>query len=265
MQKVQADQEKRFRQVMKGDQSALVDLLEAERSNLFDYLMRLTGQVARSLESTDEVFVAITKETIETLASYADLKICIYATARRFNADIWNADISRLLNAALTPRPPTAPDVLATEVADPKAAMAIDKAMRALSGEQREVVLLSLIVGFDLAEISEITGKPERNLEQLLSQGLVLLRQELVGITDVSAYLKSYLALHPQPIRSSQMTLNLSMLMQGIKTKPVGLWSPVRIAVLATMLSLVALWLVYPSMFSRIAEILRATLPGNDR
>ena len=264
MQKVQADQEKRFRQVMKGDQSALVDLLEAERTNLFDYLMRMTGQVARSLESTDEVFAAITKDTIETLASYADLKICIYSTARRFNADIWNANTSRLLNAALTPRPPTAHEVMATEVTDPNAAMAVDKAMRVLSGEQREVVLLSLIVGFDLAEISEIAGKPERNLEQLLSQGLVLLRQELVGVTDASAYVKAYLALHPQPIRSSQMTLNLSMLMQGIKTKPVGLWSPVRIAVLATMLSIVAVWLIYPSVLSRIAEVIRAAVPGTD-
>ena len=76
--------------------------------------------------------------------------------------------------------------------------------------------------------------------------------------------MKAYLALHPQPIRSSQMTLNLSMLMQGIKTKPVGLWSPVRIAVLATMLSIVAVWLIYPSVLSRIAEVIRAAVPGTD-
>ena len=56
MYKQRPEKDKLFRLVLKGEQAALMDILEGERHELFDYLMRMTGQVTRSIESVDEVF-----------------------------------------------------------------------------------------------------------------------------------------------------------------------------------------------------------------
>ncbi len=257
MYKQRPEKDKLFRLVLKGEQAALMDILEGERHELFDYLMRMTGQVTRSIESVDEVFSSLTRETIATLGSYGELKVCIFATARRFNADIWNADISILVNAALSNDKARHADVIEVKVNNPKSALKADAAFRSLGGQQREAVLLSVITGFELAEISEITDQPIREVEQLISQGLVLLKQELGANTDVVEFMREHLVMHPRPVRSSQMTLNLSQLMQGIRTKPVGIWSPMRLTLIGVVLALLVAWLVYPAAFTRMADAWR--------
>lgn len=265
MYKQRPEKDKLFRQVLKGEQAALMDILEGERHELFDYLMRMTGQVTRSYESVDEVFSSLTRETIATLGSYGELKVCIFATARRFNADIWNADISILVNAAVSPDKARNVDVIEVAVANPKAALKADEAFRALGGQQREAVLLSMITGFELAEISEITDQPIREVEQLISQGLVLLKQELGASADVVQFMREHLVLHPQPVRSSAMTLNLSQLMQGIRAKPVGIWSPLRLALVGVVLALLVVWLVFPTAFSRAVDVWRPVAAPGDK
>ena len=94
-------QEKNFSRFKSGHASALYDLLESERPFLYDYLMRMTSQVSRSADSINEVYESLSEEVISVIESARDLRLVLYTTARRFNSDIWNAETSRLINAAV--------------------------------------------------------------------------------------------------------------------------------------------------------------------
>ena len=94
---------KLFKRFKAGDGTSLLDLLESEREGLYDYLLRMTGQVSRSSDTVDEVYQSLTEtdETLNAIESCVDLRICLYKTARKFNADIWNADTAKLVNSLL--------------------------------------------------------------------------------------------------------------------------------------------------------------------
>jgi hypothetical protein len=61
------------------------------------------------------------------------------------------------------------------------------------------------------------------------------------------------------------MTLNLSQLMQGIRTKPVGIWSPLRLALVGLVLALLVVWLVFPTAFSRAVDVWRQAPVAADK
>ena len=67
---------------------------------------------------------------------------------------------------------------------------------------------------------------------------------------------------HPLPIRSSQATVKtLSMVMEGIQTKPVGLWSPTRLTFILLVLAAVVACCVWPDLPNKIVEAVKAASP----
>lgn len=234
---------RQYAKFKRGDGVALLDLLEEERGPLFDYLLRMTGQVARSVETIDEVFMTLGRETLATVDTYSELRVCLFVTGRKFNADIWHADTSQLANLAFevggaVPKATSAPvDHLA---------QSLDRFIRGLPGVEREAIYLEAVAGFDNEERSEIMGRPAFELAEAAAKALKLLRSEF-GHESLN-----HLKPHPLPQRSSHATIDLSMVMQGIKAKPAGIWSPVRLTVLLIIAGLAVLLWFFPEYLGKL-------------
>jgi DNA-directed RNA polymerase specialized sigma24 family protein len=247
----QTAQARLYKKFRNGDVASLADLLEGERHGLYDYLMRMTGQISRSIDTIDEVFQSLTEETLETIDEYAELKVLLYTTARKFNADIWNAETSKLANAAFED-PAKGQELDEKSLRERQGQALLDKAFRSLPGMEREALLLSARGQFDHGEIAEIMGIAEHQVEDKLAVAMAKVEGEYAATGGQAESALLRLPSHPIPPRSSQATVNLSMVMQGIKTKPVGLWSPVRIAFLVLVGVGVILWFAYPELYTKL-------------
>jgi DNA-directed RNA polymerase specialized sigma24 family protein len=251
--------EKLYRKFRGGDGGALVELLEGEREALYDYLLRLTGQMSRSYETIDEVFVALSDETVGTLDTYAELRTCLFVTARRFNADIWNADTARLREAELG-------ESVGDEDELRRALQIVDRALRTLPGVEREAALLVGRLGFSRPEAAEIMSLSDTEVELREATGYQHIDAALLADTSpgdtppdgfTAAQLIARLPRHTLPPRSSQRTIDLSMVMQGIKTRPDGLGSPLRIALILFVGVAAGLLLFFRPMLGEMLAQLR--------
>lgn len=248
--------DKLYRKFKGGDMTSLADLLEGERAGLYDFLVRMTGQISRSMDTIDEVFQSLNEDTLDTIETYAELKVCLYTTARKFNADIWNAETTRLMNPVLE-GPPSAEFGSPAALKERQVRAAVDRQLRGLAGREREMVILSAMIGYDAAEAGEVMGLGEHEVAPLLEGGLRRFAGE--GGLSESAVIKvlTDLPLHSAPPRSSQATVNLSMVMQGIKTRPAGLWSLSRLVLTGVFLLIVAVAAVRftnPDAFQRVVR-----------
>lgn len=250
----QAAQERLFKKFQGGDVGSLADLLEGERGALYDYLMRMTGQISRSADTVDEVYQSLNDETLETLDTFSDLKVLLYTTARKFNADIWNAETTKLANAAFE-EPGRANALDERALRERQGQALLDKAFRSLPGMEREALILSARGQFDNSEIAEIMAAPEHQVEDKLAVALSKVETEYAATGGRAESALAKLPEHPLPVRSSQATVNLSMVMQGIKTKPVGLWSPVRIGLVALVVIVVLVLVLNPDLLQKILHL----------
>lgn len=256
-----AAQERMFKKFRGGDIASLADLMEGERTGLYDYMMRMTGQISRSADTVDEVFQSLNEETLETIDQFSELKIMLYTTSRKFNSDIWNAETSKLANASF--EVPVHSQALDEKTLRERQGQALlDKALRSLPGMEREVLCLSARGQFENSEIAEIMGVPEHQVEDKLAVAMTKVEGEYQATGGRAESALAKLPSHPLPVRSSQATVNLSMVMQGIKTKPVGLWSPVRLTLIGLLVVAAVLWFVYPELYTRIFRSLRGNGGG---
>ena len=237
-------QEKNFSRFKSGHASALYDLLESERPFLYDYLMRMTSQVSRSADSINEVYESLSEEVISVIESARDLRLVLYTTARRFNSDIWNAETSRLINAAL--QPTTDQDQSGHEAEIHRDSALLDKALRSLPGPQREVVWLHILGGFSFEEVAQIVGVAESGVETLYLGGVGALDAEAEETCGPAQTALPKLPPHPLPTALTNATVNLSMIMAGIKVKPTGIRSVTRMILLGLAVVCVVIWYTVP-------------------
>ncbi len=148
--------DKQFKRIKNGDSAALYDILEGERGKLYDYMMRMTGQVSRSGDTIDEVYQSLGGEALELIDSLTELRVCLYTTARKFSGDIWNADTAKLVNPLLEERtaksghgdilpsgdPMKLPGAELIPKQDRPMLIAVDRALRLMPGREREALLL---------------------------------------------------------------------------------------------------------------------------
>jgi DNA-directed RNA polymerase specialized sigma24 family protein len=254
----EAAKDKLYKKFKSGDGGALIELLEGDRQRVFDYLMRMTGQISRSADTVDEVYQGLTEETLETVSTWAELRVVLYTTARRFNADIWNADTAKLMNFALE-----GPDRTQEMEASPDLAalVAVDHAWRSLVGPEREALHLFVRVGMTPEDVSDVMGIGASEAQALAGSASRQIAAAAGAFTGGAAKLERLIdlqPLHPLPERSTQSTVNLSVVMQGIKTRPAGLWSPWRLGLLVALVAGAAIWYLKPEWIQRAKAALRA-------
>lgn len=258
-----AENKKLFRSFRKGDSGALVELLENERSGLYDYLLRMTGQVQKSCDTIEEVFLSLNDGLLSEMQTFEDLRLLLYTTARKFNADIWNANTALLENAAIGEHlrgQPLDEDALL----DVKFQQDLDRGLRGLKPFDREVAYLRLVVGLALSDIADSLGNPLHAVEAAYDAAMSALERETQrSREDVEDGLHR-ITRHPVPPRSSHATVNLSMVMEGIKTRPSGVWSVRRIILVVIVIVVAGLWYFVPDVFAPIFSMFRS-LTGGDR
>lgn len=252
-----ADKTKLFRKIKAGEVGALIDFVDGERLVLYDYLLRMTGQVNRSIDCIDDALQAMHEEALATVESAHELRLLLYATARRLVSDIWRADTSSLKNASLEASPSqlSADDVIDRDL---QGLRAVDKAFRALAGAEREAVSLRLRCGFEFNQMAQLMECSADAAEHLYLAGMQRIDAECPGLVVGPEASLERMPPHPLPERTSQATINLSMVMEGIKTKPEGLRSPRRIAAVLAILLLILAYLVYPHVFTEMFDLLTA-------
>lgn len=252
-----AENKRLYRSFKKGEGGALVELLENERPSLYDYLMRMTGQVQKSCDTIEEVFLSLNEGVLSELQTFEDLRLLLYTTARKFNADIWNADTSLLENAAIGDELKGQP-IDEDALLDVKFQQDLDRGLRMLKPFERETAYLRLAVGMAFSDIADVLGHPQQSIESAYNQAITSIEEKTQrGREEVEDGLHR-IARHPVPPRSSHATVNLSMVMEGIKTRPSGVRSIRNIVLVVLFITLALTWFFAPEILSDLFESARS-------
>jgi RNA polymerase sigma factor (sigma-70 family) len=172
-----------------GDPSAFGELWELLSPKVVGYL-RGRG-VADPDDATSEVFLAAFTRIGDFVGDGRQFRRFLFTVAHHKSVD----DIRRRFG----PRVPQ--QVELTEAGDPRrAASAEDEALREVYGEQiqqllaslppvqREVLLLRVVTGLDVADVAAVVGRSEGAVKQLQHRALTSLRGQLaVGVARAPA------------------------------------------------------------------------------
>ena len=174
---------------------------------MFDFSIRMTGQLNRSEEVVTEVASSIAP-ILHQYAALADLRVELFRTLRNFNADIWNADV-RLL-------------------ASPGEGLVLEKWLQELLPQDREILLLRRVCLFSDADAAKVLGISE-NLVRDVDR-----RFEGGNCPSFSSF-----QLFNIPVRSVHKTADLSVLIQDLKESRLGWASRHRFALLLLISALI--------------------------
>lgn len=198
---------KEFKNFKNGDVDALAEILRSERDRLFDYVMRMTGQLIKSAD--------IAEETMNTVEQHADdcdtleeLLVLCYKTARNFAVDVWNADTSKLENSSYA----------GAQGRENLALVQLESVIRCLPPEQREVLILRERFGFALDEVAEIMVLPVADVEIMFAKALGIVEGNLPE--QPSQKIPELLSrLHPftKQLNDGPETQNLSLIMNDFR------------------------------------------------
>ncbi len=194
-----------------GESEAFEALLAAESGRLFDYLMRMNGQISRSYEIMQESLNGI-RHIADQKEDLQDLLVVLYKTARSFSIEIWNADTSKLENSAYFSN--------AGNEIDSKTAIQLvelEKVLRSLPAKQRETVLLKSRFGFAEEDIVAITGYSADDVQEFLSQSMSVLEAATDLNSQKIAKFMGLLLFFPVPDQGDQGTQNLSLVVRDLK------------------------------------------------
>lgn len=212
--------EKQFRAFKSGNFDALDAVLDSERERLFDFLMRMTGQVSKSADTASEAIQAV-RPVAENEESLEEFLVLLYRTARNFTIEIWNADTSRLENAAYESKLQGKPRK------DIPHLVALEHIIRSLPPKQREILILHERYGFSPDEIAEITNFGVPEVEEIFAQALGVTEAAMTDHSERVPELMTKLHPFPEPEDCSQQTQNLSLVFKNLKKSsraPSGAW-----------------------------------------
>jgi DNA-directed RNA polymerase specialized sigma24 family protein len=218
---------KNFADFKAGDRDGLTAILQSEKDRLFDYLMRMTGQVARSLDISEET-IAVVEDHASEVETLEDLLVLIYKTGRNFSQDIWNADTSKLENSSYNLQ----------SSKDQLPLVQLEVVLRSIPPEQKEIILLRERYGFALDEVAEISVTSSLEVESLFAKCLGQIEAQLPEYAENVPGFFCRLHLFPRPSADGHQTQNLSHLMSDFRrtsamadTRGVWVWRVIWLGV----------------------------------
>ncbi|MFW7381068.1 MAG: sigma factor-like helix-turn-helix DNA-binding protein [Oligoflexus sp.] len=142
---------------------------ETERALLFDYLVRMTGDLERSRSEVFDV-IQVIKKSQRHQQSANETRSQMYRTARSFCADCWFRSPLKLLDQVY----------LGTN--RQQDLRRIESFLDQLPPADREVTLLRYRYGFSSKEIASIVGKSIQQVQMMINQSVLALRREQADI-----------------------------------------------------------------------------------
>ncbi len=220
---------KEYKDFQSGDLDALTRILSNERIRLFDYLMRMTGQLVKSEELADETINAVEFQA-DDIESLQEFLVLLYKTARNFGRDVWNADTSKLENSAYAE----------TSSKELQRLHSLETLLRSLPANERDVVLLRARYGFALDEVAEIVVLPSSDVEVLFAQGLSTLENDMTSEAQKVPSLILDLRNFSKPENQGPETQNLSLIINDFKKThklASNHWRWIRLAIYAALIA----------------------------
>jgi DNA-directed RNA polymerase specialized sigma24 family protein len=199
-----------FKSFKKGDTDALDAIFASEKVRLFDYLMRMTGQLSKSNATAEEATNSVAA-VIDREESLQEVLVILYKTARNFTIEVWNAETSRLENSAYLAAMNGKGDRSTSTL------IALENVVRSLPPKQREILLLHERLGFSTDEVAEITGFDTSDVEELFAQALGIAEAAMAGDAEKVPELLTKLLAFEVPEESTMATQNLSMVFKDLK------------------------------------------------
>lgn len=169
----------------RGETRAFDEAYARLRAPVYAFLVRLTGRVALAEDLMQETWLRLARAAPE-LPPHTELRPWLFTVARNLYRSHrrWAAiDTERLREFGLLPTPASA---------SPFEALAADGTERALEGaiarlplDQREVLLLCGVSGFDPAHAARMLGVTPEAARQRLARARARLREILVALEKV--------------------------------------------------------------------------------
>ena len=184
-----------------GDAKAFERLLRRHRGPLFTFLLRMVGDRQRAEDLTQEAFLRLVRAAARWEAR-AKFQTWLYTVARNLCVDASRRDRFRRVDSLDASVPgsdgegPPLVEHIPSDGAMPDRAAdsalvrpALERALGALPGEQREVFLLREQAGLPFKEIAELVGCNENTVKSRMRYALEALRRHLTaaGVTEETA------------------------------------------------------------------------------
>ncbi len=205
--------------------------------------MRMTGQMQRSLDTVDEVFLAMNARALQDLQDVRQLRVMLIKTVRKFSLDIWNAPTPMLENAAFASAAEAPPRSGKKPVPPPPSQEQIfDRAFRALPASERECLWLAWNLRGAEDTIAEVTFRTKDEVRALLKQGIANIRSEAPALATIEPMtLGRLLVPHPLEPEKTAVTVELSQVMRGIQEHTLGSGLKMRLILAGLLLGMLSL------------------------
>ena len=200
-----------FAAMQAGNQDALVELVEIERDQLYDYLLRMTGHRDESLGVLDEVVSAL-KPQVDSFSTHQEFRVVLFATARSFTGHLWNADTKSLVNETFSQAEGNAEPRGLSELKQ------LEKQLSALPGWEREPIMLVLRYDFQWQDTAEIMSIVEKTAIDGYNRGLITLARRFRSDPQALEENITKIPNHPLSLHSQKSTMALSQIMEDMKT-----------------------------------------------
>jgi DNA-directed RNA polymerase specialized sigma24 family protein len=139
--------------------------LETERALIYDYMVRMMGDLSRAQSSTFEVMQAC-RQMDWRHSNMSKMRIQLFRTARSFNADRWFRCPTPLL------------DHIYLGTNRQQDLRALEEMLESLPQLDREILLLRYRYGFLSEEIADLLGKPVAFIQESINRSVLQLRSQ---------------------------------------------------------------------------------------
>lgn len=196
----------------RNDARSLNPVLVEVRPSLFDYCMRMTGDIMKSSTLVHEASCALAELLSGGghMSGNDDFRLLLFREARALAGDDWHADTSILQNPAL-------------QVNASPAQAKLDLILRQLPAREREAILLVERYGFQAADACQIAGLQLEDFDVALAMAWQKILTALPpGAVPVAAAGRAspieLLPNHPLPGVELEPVTNLSEIMSELES-----------------------------------------------
>ncbi len=209
--------QRRFKRYLEGKEDALVELFDAERTRVYDYVVRMTGDDTAAAETIDEIWESL-KENSPEFFSLPEWRQYVLSIARTINQSRWNANTKQLENATIRDEL-----VRGKGDSDTLRLMAdVDKALQSLPGPEREVILLRYQNHLLMEDVKAVMDVAEDQIQRWENSGKKMLSLVLGDSVDLPREI-GFLPRHTNTSSGEHSTQALSQMIANVKRSKPGI------------------------------------------
>jgi RNA polymerase sigma-70 factor (ECF subfamily) len=163
------------------DDQAVGILYQEHHTDVFRYLYYLTGDRPTAEDLTSEVFIRMMKALPNYRQNGRPFKAWLIQIAKNLSTDHFRRE-SRWSENSLVENLPGTHDIMDERATKSLNDQALQVALEALQGTQREVIIMRFILDMPLQEVASTMGKSEDAVKGLQRRGLLSLRKILADM-----------------------------------------------------------------------------------